>query len=84
LAENPVVTAFKECGLYKREVEPGKHEVTCPWLGAADVVTLAAAKRKYQQLKAQVTIGEDPLAEKKRKRAVPLYRELVRGHSTCV
>lgn len=49
-------------------------------IGDAHAITLAAAKRKYQQLKAQVTIGEDPLAEKKRKRSVPLYRELAAQH----
>lgn len=31
-SENPVLAAFKEKGLYKREITPGKHEVTCPWL----------------------------------------------------
>lgn len=30
-AENPVIAALKARGLYKREIEPGKHEVTCPW-----------------------------------------------------
>lgn len=31
-AENPVISAFKERGLYKREISPGRHDVTCPWL----------------------------------------------------
>lgn len=31
--EHPVIAAFKEKGLYKRQIEPGKHEVTCPWVG---------------------------------------------------
>lgn len=31
-AENPVIGAFKVRGLYKHEIAPGKHEVTCPWL----------------------------------------------------
>lgn len=30
--ENPVVTAFKDRGLYKRAIGPGRHEVTCPWV----------------------------------------------------
>ncbi|HKX77714.1 MAG TPA: DNA-primase RepB domain-containing protein [Novosphingobium sp.] len=30
-AENPVVTAFKARGLYKRELSAGRHDVTCPW-----------------------------------------------------
>ncbi|WP_338501547.1 DNA-primase RepB domain-containing protein [Sphingomonas kaistensis] len=32
LPENPVVTALKERDLYKHEVSPGRHEVTCPWV----------------------------------------------------
>lgn len=31
-AENPVVTALKERGLYKAETAPGKHDITCPWV----------------------------------------------------
>lgn len=31
-SENPVVTAFRERGLYKRLISPGRHEVTCPWV----------------------------------------------------
>lgn len=31
-AENPVVTALKARGLYKHEIAPGKHDVTCPWV----------------------------------------------------
>jgi hypothetical protein len=30
-AENPVIAALHSQGLYKRQLEPGKHEVTCPW-----------------------------------------------------
>ena len=30
--ENPVLTTLKLRGLYKREIEPGKHDITCPWL----------------------------------------------------
>lgn len=30
--EHPVVSAFKDAGLYKREINPGKHDVTCPWV----------------------------------------------------
>ncbi len=30
-AENPVVAELKSRGLYKREIEPGKHDITCPW-----------------------------------------------------
>ncbi|MDX3911346.1 MAG: DNA-primase RepB domain-containing protein [Sphingobium sp.] len=29
--ENPVITALKEGGMYKRQIEPGKHDITCPW-----------------------------------------------------
>lgn len=29
--EHPVLAAFKDAGLYKREISPGKHDVTCPW-----------------------------------------------------
>ncbi len=32
LPENPVVTALKGSGLYKRQASPGVHEITCPWL----------------------------------------------------
>lgn len=31
-SESPVVSALKAHGLYKREIEPGKHDVTCPWV----------------------------------------------------
>ena len=30
--ENPVVTALKERGVYKRQISAGKHDVTCPWV----------------------------------------------------
>ena len=30
--ENPVLAALKERGLYKHEVSPGVHEITCPWV----------------------------------------------------
>ncbi len=30
--ENPVITALRTHGLYKRLIAPGKHEVTCPWV----------------------------------------------------
>lgn len=30
--ENPVVTALKERGLYKGQLSPGKHDVTCLWV----------------------------------------------------
>jgi hypothetical protein len=30
-SENPVISAFKERGLYKREISKGRHDVTCPW-----------------------------------------------------
>jgi hypothetical protein len=32
-AENPVITALKAQGLYKRQTSEGKHDVTCPWVG---------------------------------------------------
>ena len=32
LAENAVVTALREAGLYKRQIKPGQHDITCPWL----------------------------------------------------
>lgn len=31
--ENPVLTALKQRELYKRQIAPGKHEITCPWVG---------------------------------------------------
>lgn len=30
--ENPIVTALKERGLYKRMIAPGIHDITCPWV----------------------------------------------------
>lgn len=30
--EHPIVTALKERGLYKREIAPGVHYITCPWV----------------------------------------------------
>ena len=30
--ENPVITAIKERGLYKKSDGSGKHEITCPWV----------------------------------------------------
>jgi hypothetical protein len=30
--ENPVITALKAHGLYKRSNGPGKHDITCPWV----------------------------------------------------
>lgn len=32
LPENPVITALKEGGLYKRDAGNGTHDVTCPWV----------------------------------------------------
>lgn len=32
LPENPVITALKEGGLYKREAGNGTHDITCPWV----------------------------------------------------
>ncbi len=29
---NPVLAALHERGLYKRELGPGKHDITCPWV----------------------------------------------------
>lgn len=31
-AENPVVTALKKRGLYKRPLGSGRHDITCPWV----------------------------------------------------
>jgi hypothetical protein len=31
-AENPVITALKDKGLYKKPLSDGKHDVTCPWV----------------------------------------------------
>lgn len=31
-AENPVITALKESGLYKQPLGDGKHDITCPWV----------------------------------------------------
>ena len=32
LVENPVITALKARGLYKKNLGTGKHDITCPWL----------------------------------------------------
>lgn len=32
LPENPVLTALKEGGLYKRDAGNGTHDITCPWV----------------------------------------------------
>lgn len=32
LSENPVLTALKERGLYKKDNGGGSHEITCPWV----------------------------------------------------
>ena len=32
-AENPVVAALKDVGLYKRLISVGKHDISCPWVG---------------------------------------------------
>lgn len=32
-AENPIVAALTEGGLYKRLISAGKHDVSCPWAG---------------------------------------------------
>ena len=31
--ENVIVTGLQGRGLYKRQIAPGKHEITCPWVG---------------------------------------------------
>ncbi len=31
-AENPVVAALKDGGLYKRLISAGKHDISCPWV----------------------------------------------------
>ena len=31
-SSQPVIERLKEMGLYKKEIEPGKHDITCPWL----------------------------------------------------
>ena len=31
--ENPVLSALRERDLYKSKLAPGKHDVTCPWVG---------------------------------------------------
>ena len=31
-SDRPVIEKLKELGLYKREIEPGKHDITCPWV----------------------------------------------------
>lgn len=42
--EHPVVTEFKQRGLYKREISPGKHDVTCPWCSEhTDAIDTGAA-----------------------------------------
>ncbi len=32
-SENPVLAALRDRGLYKDQISPGKHDVTCPWVG---------------------------------------------------
>lgn len=49
-------------------------------IGPWEDVTYAAAKKRAQQLRAEVVMGGDPLAEKKRKRAVITYAELAKQH----
>ena len=31
-SENPVLTALRSKGLYKRQIDAGKHDITCPWV----------------------------------------------------
>ena len=49
-------------------------------IGGWSDITFAAAKKKAQRLRSEVVMGGDPVAEKKRKRAVPLYAELAQQH----
>lgn len=48
-----------------------------PWTD----ITFAAAKKRAQQLRAEVVMGGDPLAEKRTKRAVVTYAVLAKQHS---
>ena len=45
-------------------------------IGRFEDVTFAAAKKKAQQLRSEVTLGGDPGATKALAKAIPLYREL--------
>lgn len=49
-------------------------------IGPWEDVTFAAAKKRAQQLRAAVVMGEDPLAEKQKKRSTINYAELARQH----
>ena len=49
-------------------------------LGGWEDITFAAAKKKAQRLRSEVVLGGDPLASKRKKRAVPTYAELAAKH----
>ena len=64
---------------YLRYIEPnGRQRQTK--IGGWHDVTFSAAKRKALQLRPQVVLGGDPLADRKRKRAIPSYAELAQQH----
>ncbi len=47
-------------------------------LGRLGDVTVEQARRQAEQLKASVSLGADPVAEKEKRRAVPLFADFVR------
>lgn len=49
-------------------------------IGAAHDITLAQARKKAKELRAQVVLGGDPAAKRKEKKAVPTYNELADQH----
>lgn len=50
------------------------------WIGRAEDITFAAARKRAQRLRSEVTLGGDPAAEKAQAKAVPKYVELAAMH----
>ncbi|MCU6453929.1 site-specific integrase [Sphingomonas sp. A2-49] len=50
------------------------------WIGRAEDITFAAARKRAQRLRSEVTLGGDPVAEKAQAKAVPKYAELAAMH----
>ena len=51
-------------------------------LAAYGTITYDQAKRLAQKIKSEAVLGGDPAAEKARRKAIPLYRELAEMHLT--
>jgi len=49
-------------------------------IGTTRDITVAQARKKAKQLRAQVVLGGDPAAKRKEKKAVPTYNELADQH----